>query len=333
MFNFWLQKRSLLRYILLPFSYIYGALVALNYKMGRHERLNIPVICVGNVTMGGSGKTPIIREIARILRDDKGMRPHILSRGYGRSTRAAMRVEAHHSAKESGDEAKMLSLNFPVWVGKDRFVTGKMAQKAGADILLMDDGLQNNSLHKDISIIAFDAGVYLGNGSVFPAGILREFASNVFKRADIFISTHAEGDKATKIPRILPDNIPHISARLSISEAIKSELAKNSDKRYVAFAGLARPEKFFNSLKSQKMNIIDYKKYPDHYQYSEEDEQELQQWAKKCKATLITSEKDKIRLSNDLQRQVFSLDMSLTIDKWDILDALITPIIKKPRQE
>jgi len=268
----------------------------------------IPVICVGNITMGGAGKTPVVVSLAMMLQE-AGHSVHIISRGYGRTRRDLLRVDpAQHQAADVGDEPLLLSRIAPVWVAADRRLSVAAAIEAGAEVVIMDDGLQNPSLVKDLSLLVIDGNYGLGNGRLFPAGPLREPLTAAMKRvsAVMMIGEDKQGI-AVDVPVLNGTVVPDLTAI--------------TGKRIVPFAGIGHPQKFFTMLKDHGIEIAEQVAFPDHYPYKAEDMLRLQHLASKHNAELVTTEKDAMRLPVDVRKQVLTVPITI---EWQQKQALLS---------
>lgn len=258
------------------------------------EDAGIPVVCIGNLTLGGAGKTPIT-EAVRAYYTAKGLRAASLSRGYRGSLGGAHRVDpARHTASEVGDEPLMLSALGESWVSKDR-PEGARAMKAdGVQLIVMDDGHQNPTLKKTLSIVVIDASNPVGNGHVFPKGPLRESATTGLARADVVVLM-GNGD----LPAILDGfTKPVLRARLV-------PLAPLPAGRYVAFAGIGKPARFFDALQTQPgVELVEGAPYPDHHMFTPYDLKFLMKLASERDARLVTTDKDYVRLPAEVKAQV-----------------------------
>lgn len=302
-----------LRGLLTPVSWAYAWVAAQRIATTRPRHAPVPVICVGNLTVGGAGKTPI----TRALRTKLGASAHTLSRGYGGRVEGPLRVTPDMDAREVGDEPLLHAADGPAWVSRDRFAGAMAAAQAGARVIIMDDGFQNPALAKDLSIVAVDAGFGIGNGQVFPAGPLRERLRAGLSRADAIVLI-GEGEEHTQrwLERF---QRPILRARLqTVGDAPKGKL--------VAFAGLARPEKFFDTLEEIGADVEDGVPFGDHHVYTEEDLQLLTQMADERDARLITTEKDAVRLSPAWRERVLVLPVTAQFSDDAALDALLAPI-------
>lgn len=281
---------------------------------------DIPVICVGNINIGGSGKTPTAIAIAQRLLS-RGFEPHFVSRGYGGQLHGPVRVdEQSHNAADVGDEPLLLAAFAPTWISKDRAAGVAAAQKAGAHAIILDDGYQNPSVGKDISIVVVDAGVGFGNGLVFPAGPLRERISDGLKRADVMLTIGP--DRAQKQfnetwPQLV--DVPKVRGELVPLETGMDWRGL----RVMAFAGIGHPEKFFETLKNLGANLVGAQTLDDHQPYSPAMISRLGQQAQRLDAQLVTTEKDAARLPAEFLSQVLSLVVRLEIEDWSQIDALL----------
>ena len=267
-------------------SWIYGRTVAWKRDHAIPHRPRAKVVCVGNLTAGGTGKTPIAIAVARAL-IARGTRPVILSRGYGGRMKGPAVVDpAHDTANETGDEALLLAAAAPVVVARDRRAGAVRADEEGADVIVMDDGHQNFSVAKDLSLVVIDGAVGFGNGRVLPAGPLREPVAQGLARADAVILV---GDGT---PALSGFAGPVLRARLTPVDVFGLKGA-----RVVAFAGIGRPKKFFESLRVLGADLLETREYADHHAYTASEIARLKSKARGTDAVLITTEKDFVRLT------------------------------------
>ena len=298
--DFW-KHQSFFSIPLAPFAAIYSLIYRLRCITTREYRANIPVICLGNVTIGGAGKTPSAIEIGKLL-INMGKKPVFLSRGYGGNIKEAIKVNLEkHTSTETGDEPLLLARIAPTIISRNRTDGAKTAEKS-ADVIIMDDGLQNPSIHKDLSILVIDGTYGIGNGHIIPSGPLRETLSGAIKRcaAIIFIGD----DKTNLLPKLKKANVLHAKITPHCEKP-------SSGKNFIAFAGIANTEKFFNSLKEHGYNLLDKISFSDHYQYNENDLAKLRKMANEQGATLITTEKDLVRLNNEQRKNIETLPIKL----------------------
>lgn len=305
--------------LLAPLAAIHAAATA--RRVARPgARAGVPVICVGNLNAGGSGKTPTVIALAERLAR-RGIAAHAVSRGYGGSLAGPVRVDpARHSAAETGDEPLLLASFLPVWVARDRRAGVEAAAAAGAQAVILDDGHQNPATVKDLSLVVVDAGVGFGNGRVIPAGPLREPVAAGLGRADAVLAIGAPQDRAAfraawgaKLP------VPLIEGRLA-------PLATGMDWRGLrafAFAGIGRPGKFFASLRDAGAELAGAVALDDHQPIGEALLTRLEAEARAAGAQLVTTEKDAVRLPPEARSRVLVFPVRLLIEDWRMLDAAL----------
>ena len=276
----------LLTLLLSPFGWLYGATVAWKARNVKPERPQARVVCVGNLTVGGTGKTPVAGAIAELLAAE-GWRVFILTRGYGGRTRRATLVDLEQdTADEVGDEALILARSAPVIVAADRREGAALADREHADVIIMDDGHQNFLLEKDLSLVVVDAETGFGNGAVLPAGPLREPIARGLARADAVVLI-GEGE---------PD-LRGFAGTVLRGKIATGSLASLAGRKVVAFAGIGRPEKFFQSVRDSGAEIVNTQDFGDHHVYAASEIARLVSRARAANAELITTEKDFVRLT------------------------------------
>lgn len=301
-----------------------GALYAIAGRLRRARatpfRAGLPVICVGNVTAGGAGKTPMVQALAERLRD-QGRRPAILLRGHGGREQGPLRVDPiRHDATAVGDEALLHAAIAPTWVARDRAAGARAAAETDADILLLDDGFQNPGLAKDLSLLVVDGGAGFGNGRVIPAGPLREPLEDALARADALVLI--DGTPARR--RALEGHgLPILDARI---EATRPD-GLTAGARVVAFAGIGRPEKFFASVEAAGLTPVARLPFADHHHYRPADLTRIAETARAAGAVPITTAKDAARLGHDAPEGLAVLPARLVLAAPAALDALIAPVI------
>lgn len=250
---------------------------------------DIPVICIGNLVVGGAGKTPVALEVAELCRK-LGRRPGFLSRGYGGSVEGPVIVSPALTAADVGDEALLLAAQAPVVVAADRVSGAKLMSAIGIDAIVMDDGFQNPSLGKDLSIVVVDAERGIGNGLVFPAGPLRALLPAQMRLAHALVVL-GDGEGGAPVRAAARAGLPILRGR---TEPIRRRALKQ--KPYLAFAGIAQPEKFFATLAAAGASIGSTVSFPDHHPFSETDCEMLLAEAARRQLSLITTAKDRARL-------------------------------------
>jgi tetraacyldisaccharide 4'-kinase len=300
----------LARAALSPLAWAYGASVAWKAAHAKPYRSRAKVICVGNLTAGGTGKTPIAIAIADLLRA-RGCHPFILTRGYGGRERGPLLVDAaRHTAATVGDEALMMANANPVIVSRNRAAGARLAEKQGADVIVMDDGHQNFSLAKDLSLVVVDAATGFGNGRVLPAGPLREPAAQGLARADAVI--------------VVGDARPVLSARI-----VPEDTLGLAGQPVVAFAGIGRPEKFFESLRALGANLAKTRSFPDHHPYSAAEIASLKASALAAAALLVTTEKDYARLTPAERDGISTLPVRAAFDDEAAITTLLDTAVPR----
>ncbi|MDR0677148.1 MAG: tetraacyldisaccharide 4'-kinase [Holosporaceae bacterium] len=303
--SFWYRKPNFLQKLLLkPISQLYQCISEKNYRKKYKYKSKFRVIAIGGMTVGGSGKTPVVESICNIIKSNK-QTVAVLSRGFGRSSKETLEVNnLSHSYKDVGDEALMLSRSVPVYVGKDREKSAKLAELKKFDFLILDDGLMQRSLKPDIRLVVIDAQQGLGNGELFPLGPNRLNFS--------LINDDIEG------VIILNGNIDFMLEKIPVFHGDFQYDFSQIKERILVFCGLGHPEKFFNALSS--FSIAKKVVFPDHYPFSEEDIQKLISESKSLEATLVTTEKDLVRIPLKYQSLISTVPISI---KWKENDALL----------
>ncbi|MEM7056418.1 MAG: tetraacyldisaccharide 4'-kinase [Pseudomonadota bacterium] len=296
----------------------------------RPEQAPVPVLCVGNLTAGGAGKSPMVAALVQHLAV-RGTVAHIVSRGYGGRIKGPHLVDDDaDSAADVGDEPLMLAGYGTVWVADDRAAGARAAAEAGAKLVILDDGFQNPGLAKDASIVMVDAGQGFGNGRVIPAGPLREPVHQGLDRADLIVLV---GDQKSRerVAQIWPvlGTKPVLGARLVPQ---KTGLALDVAK-VIAFAGIGRPEKFFQTLRDLGADIVASHGFADHQVYDRKILQRLVREARDANAILVTTEKDAVRLPEAFRSQAFTVQIRLEPDDWAPIDVILDRICPAPGAE
>ncbi|MEO0344017.1 MAG: tetraacyldisaccharide 4'-kinase [Pseudomonadota bacterium] len=307
--GFWSQ-------ILLPLSYLWAKGTARRLANGHRVRPGVPVIAIGNINLGGTGKTPTAVAIADILQQ-AGHAPHIVSRGYGGRIEGPHRVRPmKDKAEDVGDEPLFLSAFAPVWVSRDRISGAQQAVTEGADCIILDDALQNPNLYHDLTVTVVDAEVGFGNGRVCPSGPLREPVSTALARTDLLISIEV-ADKW----RLLSKQWPELCQKpvaIGVLNVLETGHQWDGLPTY-AFAGIGRPQKFFNSLKAAGARLLETRAFGDHQTYTLTILKRMQAeaWAKG--AHLVTTEKDAVRLPPEFRLEVMTFPVRLEFDDETVL--------------
>jgi len=319
--KFWYLKRdSLLSNTLYPFSLLFRLGTKIKNLISIERKTKLPIICIGNIVIGGAGKTPVALKIGSMLKK-AGYNPHFVSKGYGGIEKNNTLVKDWHSPKSVGDEPLLLSEIAPTWIGLDRNKSFKLANDHGADCIVMDDGFQNPTLQKDFSIVVINSEQGFGNKRVIPSGPLRESINRGLSRTNLVITI---GDISETVRDKIPKHIPLIGANFKIKE---DDLTLKGQ-RITAFAGIAYPEKFFNSLKIIKANIVDKISYSDHHIYSENDLLYLAEIANKNKSILVTTKKDMVRIPKSFRSLVRTIDGFIQLNDEKLLLEILTNLIE-----
>ena len=323
--SFWWRDTGVKALALAPFAAAYGAVAA--YRMGIKGRAaGVPVVCVGNLTIGGAGKTPTALALGQMLLN-AGRRVVFLSRGYGGTNTATMRVDpALHAATLVGDEPLLLARLAPTIVSPDRVAGAAMARSIGASVIVMDDGFQNPSLSKDLSLVVLDGRRGIGNGRVIPAGPMRAPLRSQMRHADaLLVLGMASPQCETAIAAAQARNIPVLRGWL---EAEADAVSAMIGLRALAFAGIGDPEKFFATLAEAGIATPVTLGFPDHHRYSRSEAEALVKRAAQENLVLITTEKDLVRIARDpdlaaLAKVARALPISLQLDSDDELRRLL----------
>ena len=289
---FWWRKAGLACTLLAPAAACYGAIAAGRMRR-RGTQAGVPVICVGNFTLGGTGKTPTAIAIAEML-SAAGERPFLLTRGYGGREAGPRLVNTEaDSAAEVGDEALLLARAVPTVVARDRVAGAALARQLGATAIVLDDGLQNASLHKDFTLTVVDAERGFGNGRGFPAGPLRAPLPAQLARSDALLLVGGELPRDLSFPAAKQ---PVFHARL-IADA--ATLERFRGRRILAFAGIGHPEKFFAILRAAGLQLAQCRAFPDHHRFTAGEAADLVKTAQRESLLLLTTEKDRARMIGD----------------------------------
>jgi len=330
---FWYRPPSMASRLLSPLGAVYGAAAA--WRMNRAGAdAGIPVICVGNFHTGGAGKTPATLKIAEMLRTE-GETPFVVSRGYRGRLAGPVRVNSQiHTAGDVGDEPLMMSSRVPVVISCDRAAGAKFAKLQGAGVILLDDGFQNPSLRKNLSLIVVDANRGIGNGFVFPAGPLRAPLNPQIAKTDALIVIGSGQGTDDLEQSIKNRNIPVLRARLKADQRAASEL---SGKSVLAFAGIGDPQKFFSTLRENNIAVAEERVFADHHAFSIGEIEKLMHDAAKRSLTLLTTEKDIARIRSDPRLARFAdmiavLPVTLEFDDEAVLNRLVTARLAAARK-
>ena len=316
MAHFFKKLRGLVFFPVFYFlSLIWLFLHNLSIRFGKHEKMPLPVVCIGNITLGGAGKTPTVIFLASFLKKNN-IDAHVVSRGYGGRFKDTIFVDRrYHNASDVGDEPLLISRHANVWVSRKKRDGIFSAYKAGADLVLLDDGHQNFSIEKNVSILVFDAERSLANERIFPIGNLRESPSKAIKRADflVFIGSYVSREKFKKT------FFQHHNSKIIEGEFKPNITPKLKNRKLIAFCGIGRPEKFFSMLRNLKLEVIQEVSFPDHHFYTEGQLAKIFKIADKNNALVVTTEKDYVKLSKSFKKKIFPIQIQLRLSNSEEL--------------
>ncbi|RCS24595.1 tetraacyldisaccharide 4'-kinase [Phyllobacterium salinisoli] len=330
---FWWEKPDWRAFALSPLSALYGAVARRRLVRGTPPKVPLPVLCIGNFTVGGAGKTPTAIAFAKAAQA-KGLKPGIVSRGYGGGFSGVHLVDPDHdTARHTGDEPLLLARHAPVAVSPDRVAAARLLIAEGCDFLIMDDGFQSARLHIDYALIVLDSSRGIGNGRIIPAGPLRAPLIDQLRKADALLKI-GTGSGADKVIR----QAARAAKPIHGARLVPSSKSAISGKRFLAFAGIGNPEKFFASLSEMGGAPVLTRSFPDHHPYTPDDITELMQTAAAADLNLVTTAKDHVRLATALGtppqflEKLGVIDVELAFDQPDIAGRIIDAAQERYRQ-
>lgn len=308
--KFW-HTKNIIAYLLLPLSWLYLFASYLRKIIARPIIFPCKVICVGNISIGGTGKTQIVIFLAKMLKAIN-IDFLIITKGYGSKLKTALLVEPHHTALDVGDEAVMLLKYGKVIASKKIQYILPFIQKIKPKVVIVDDAMQNPNFYKDIVILSVDADRLFGNELLIPAGPLREYPQQAIEKADIVILVGS----SNVAPFFLHMELPFFQAQIVPTIDI------DKTKRYFAFSGIGNPERFFSTLENYGLQLVGNKIFPDHHQYREEDLDYLKEQSEKSNSLLITTRKDYVKIC-DTNLSIICCDVHLLLNNQKLLADVI----------
>ena len=287
-----------------PLGNLYGQIVKARFRYGKPYESKLPVICIGNFTLGGTGKTPLSIHLAKKL-IAQGWHPTFLSRGFGGKYRGPLLVDPNdHSSTDVGDEPRLLAKAAPTVIAKDRVDGAWLIEQRRSDVIIMDDGFQNPRLRKTLSLLCLDASTAFGNERVFPAGPLRAPLDFQLAIADaVIITGHQKNNLRDRLKTQLHFQKPVFEGHVQPSD----ETDWLKDKPILAYAGIAQPEKLFHTLEAAGGKVIRRLPFPDHYRFRPSDAARLTKLAQEDNLQLVTTEKDLVRIEENEHHQLRAL--------------------------
>jgi tetraacyldisaccharide 4'-kinase len=315
--DFWYNKnKTVLAACLTPFSVLYRMASLVRTSGTTPWQSLIPVLCIGNAVAGGAGKTPVAISLGRRL-IERGIGVHYLTRGYGGSLKGPVKVNTEtHACEHTGDEALLLARTAPTWVSRNRKDGILAATVDGAGAIVMDDGFQNPSVHKTVSVCVINGAFGFGNGRLIPAGPLREPAEAALGRADAVVLI---GEDQTGVLKTIDTARPVLRARIEPGP----EADQLKGERVLAFAGIGLPQKFFDFLTQIGCDVIETRSFADHHAYSPQDISDLRERAEAQQARLVTTAKDAVRLPADSRAGIAVLSIKITWQDEFAVDDLL----------
>jgi len=313
--KFW-KKKNLLILILLPFTKIYYFFFLANNYLKKEIKFKTPIICVGNVVIGGAGKTPIVIKLREYLKK-KIPKIFVLSRGYGGRLKGPLMIKRNMNFIDVGDECLIHSIHGDTCIAKNKVSGARFCESQNANLIILDDGLQSKNVKKDFSILVIDSEYGFGNKLIFPAGPLREPLKNAINKSDAII---VFGDKKILKNDLPPDKI------FFADRVLKLDKVKN--KRVIAFCGLGNNDNFFNNLRKNSIKLIETLNFPDHHKYSYDEIEKIVKLAKLKKLHIVCTKKDFMKVPKIFQKIIHPIDLDIKIHKKEKLKELIMKSIQ-----
>lgn len=313
--KFW-KNRNFVSDILLPLSFFYLFINSFKNYFEKKFKSKLTIICVGNLTIGGSGKTPTVIYIAELLKTIN-YNVTILLKGYGGALKGPLRVTQKNKSSDVGDEALLHSRINETWISNIRSKGVQLIE--GVDkknnLIIMDDGLQNNSVEKDVNIAVFDGEEGIGNGRVIPSGPMRENLKFGLKKIKFVLIIGEDKSNISNLIKLINNKIKIFHATFEPDIKI---IKTFKNKKIIAFAGIGFPNKFYNLLKKIHFNVLETKDFPDHHIYKKNELNLLIQKSKLLNATLVTTEKDYVKIGemeDKIKKNILPFPVKLKIQK------------------
>ena len=315
--KFWDKKNnSFLSILLYPLSIIYYLISVIRKKISIPQKFNIPIICVGNIYIGGTGKTSAAIEIMKILNQSKKI--CFLTKGYGRKSKKDIYLNElnipNQNTVDTGDEALLLNKYGDVYISNNRAKAINTIIKLGYDAIILDDGFQDHLIFKNLNILCFDSKNWIGNNNLIPSGPLRE-PLKAIKEANFIV---IKGEKNQIIENEIKKLSPNIEIIYAENRIENNKTLKN--KNFIAFTGIGDPYSFFNTLLNNNIKIIKQIIYPDHFQFTEKNYKILSQEAENNKCNLITTEKDYVRINNQFKEKIYYTKLNTLLVEKESLE-------------
>lgn len=318
---FWYKKPGVRSTLLTPLSWLWEWAGKRRVAKTHTTRADVPVICVGNINLGGTGKTPTVIALVQLL-GEMGHTPFILSRGYGGSENGPHRVKRTDFADQVGDEPLMMQDFAPVIISKDRAKGAELAVDQGASCIVLDDGMQNTQLHKDFTFWVVDGFMQFGNEKICPAGPLRESILSGREKSDLMVVIGASGEEITQKYPTLAD-MPFVDARIDVLQTGMDWTVGS----YFAFAGIGEPRKFFRSLEKAGAHVVGEVGFGDHESYTAAALSRLEKQAAQKGAQLVTTEKDAMRLPSEFRSKILAFPVRLNFENQKIVQEKLAPVL------
>lgn len=327
---FWWEKPDWRAYGLAPLSWVYGAIAGRRLLKAEPPKIAAPVLCIGNFTVGGAGKTPTAIAFAKAAKA-RGLQPGIVSRGYGGNYKGLHIVDPSiDSARHVGDEPLLLARHAPVALCPDRLKSALELRQRGCDFIIMDDGFQSARLHADFSLLVVDSTRGVGNGRVIPAGPLRAPLTDQMRKTDALLRI-GKGSAADFVVR----QASRAGRAIYEAKLVPSSSSVVAGNRWLAFAGIGNPAKFFASVREAGGEIVESQTFPDHYSYQPDDIRKLIETANRLGTGLITTAKDHVRLvtmsdvPSEFMRELAVLDVDLQFERKDALGHILDMAVER----